>query len=103
MDADILLLDEPFGALDTKMRTELQVLLEHLWSDRGTKRKTVVFVTHDIEEALLLADRVIFMETGRITAEIPVEFPRPRKACQEDPEYTAVRERLTRLFYRGET
>ena len=103
MDADILLLDEPFGALDTKMRTELQVLLEHLWSDRGTKRKTVVFVTHDIEEALLLADRVIFMETGRITAEIPVEFPRPRKACQEDPGYTAVRERLTRLFYRGET
>lgn len=102
MDADILLLDEPFGALDTRMRTELQTLLENLWSNQGAKKKTVVFVTHDIEEALLLADRVIFMENGRIAAEIPIEFPRPRKACQEDLRYAAVRERLTRLFYRGE-
>ncbi len=100
MDAGILLLDEPFGALDTRMRGGLQALLEDLWNSGGGKRKTVVFVTHDIDEALLLADRVIFMEPGRVSAEIPIELPRPRKAYLGQPLYAGIRARLSGLYYK---
>jgi len=78
MDTDILLLDEPFGALDAKIRGELQLLLEELWNSGNGRRKTVIFVTHDINEAVLLADRIIFMQPGRISADIVVNIPRPR-------------------------
>lgn len=77
MDADTLLLDEPFGALDAGNRRELQELLLKLWST-GEKKKTVVFVTHDIGEAILLADRILYMTPGKIAAEISVKQPRPR-------------------------
>ena len=77
MDTDILLLDEPFGALDAKIRRQLQDLLIELWFNGG-KRKTVVFVTHDINEAILLADRVVFMRPGQIVNELSVDLPRPR-------------------------
>lgn len=85
MDTDILLLDEPFGALDAKTRTELQQLLLKLW--QSEQRKTVVFVTHDIEEAILLADRIVFMENGQNRAEIRMDAPRPRKGMGEEKDY----------------
>lgn len=99
-DAKILLLDEPFGALDTKRRVELQQLLEQLWIS-GIKKKTVVFVTHDIDEATLLADRIIYMSPGNIEADIKVDFPRPRSRNElaGTQEYEKLKRKLTELFY----
>ena len=75
-DPSILLLDEPFGALDAQLRGELQTELLRLWAGSG---KTIVFVTHDIDEALILADRVIVLQSGgRIAVDAEVAFPRPR-------------------------
>jgi NitT/TauT family transport system ATP-binding protein/sulfonate transport system ATP-binding protein len=76
-DPAILLLDEPFGALDNQTRSLMQELLLGIWE---RERKTVLFVTHDIEEAIFLASRVIVMTArpGRIKADIPVELPHPR-------------------------
>ncbi len=81
MDTDILLMDEPFGAIDAKNRTVLQELLLELWEGDGTQeKKTVVFVTHDIDEAILLSDRIVMMSAGpgHVYREIPVPFDRPR-------------------------
>lgn len=103
MDTEILLFDEPFGALDVKTRRELQSLMESLWVS-GEIRKTAVFVTHDIEEALLLADRVVFMSGGRFRDEFAVSAPRPRdtEAYLKTPEYELLRRRLMDLFYQAE-
>lgn len=100
MDAEVLLLDEPFGALDAKIRRELQNLLENLWCS-GEKRKTVIFVTHDIREAVQLASRVLFMTPGKITADIPVNLPRPRDALDEAQKLQCkqLQDQLLRLFY----
>lgn len=92
MDTDILLLDEPFGALDAKIRTEIQNLLLTLWRNEGGNRKTVVFVTHDVNEAILLADRIVFMEPGKVRTEVNVDLPRPRENCEE------LRQKLLALF-----
>ncbi len=83
---DILLMDEPFGALDAQTRSSLQEELLSIWSGR---RKTVLFVTHDVHEAALLSDRIIVMTArpGRIKAVIDVKLPRPR-----DDEVTRSRE-----------
>lgn len=99
MDPDFFLLDEPFGAVDPRMRIQLQVLIETLWENSGGDKKTVVFVTHDTEEALLLADRVIFMRPGRIAADIKLDIPRPRRQCVEDIRFKTAREKLLKLFY----
>jgi NitT/TauT family transport system ATP-binding protein len=75
-DPALLLLDEPFGALDAQLRGELQTELLRLWSGSG---KTIVFVTHDIDEALILADRTIVLQSGgRIAVDAAVDFARPR-------------------------
>lgn len=98
MDTDILLLDEPFGALDAKTRGQLQDLLLGLWLNDGKKKKTVVFVTHDITEAVLLADHVVYMTPARIKDELYIDLPRPRI---EDESFQEYRERLLSLFEEG--
>jgi NitT/TauT family transport system ATP-binding protein len=77
MDADMLLMDEPFGALDAQTKFQLEELLLELW--QGSQR-TVLFVTHDLAEAIALGDRVVVMapRPGRVLADIPVDLPRPR-------------------------
>jgi ABC-type nitrate/sulfonate/bicarbonate transport system ATPase subunit len=89
-----LLMDEPFGALDAQTRIIMQELLLELWE---RDRKTVVFVTHDIDEALLLADRVYVMTTrpGRILDHVDVPLARPRKyTATNDPVFRDLRLRL---------
>ena len=74
-DSPILLADEPFGALDYVTRRQLQAVLRELWQRTG---KTVLFVTHDVEEALLLGTRVIVVSYGGIAEDRPVDLPTPR-------------------------
>ena len=75
-EPDLLLLDEPFGALDALTRLAMHHLVEQLWREH---RPAVLFVTHDVDEALLLADRVVVLDEGRIVAEHRVDLPRPRR------------------------
>jgi NitT/TauT family transport system ATP-binding protein len=94
-DAEIVLMDEPFGALDAMTRENLQAELLEIWA---ATQLTVIFVTHAIEEAILLADRIVVMSAGpgRIVADETVELPRPR-----DPtgvEFNALRRRLSGML-----
>jgi NitT/TauT family transport system ATP-binding protein len=75
---EVLLLDEPFGALDYVTRRQLQEVLLDLWEEPGRAVPTVVFVTHDVDEALLLADRIVAMRNGGIVDDIAVGAARPR-------------------------
>lgn len=79
LDSPILLMDEPFGALDVQTKLQLADVLLNLWSE---ERRTVVFITHDLSEAIALSDRVIVMKArpGAIIADIPIDLPRPRSA-----------------------
>ncbi|RRQ29405.1 ABC transporter ATP-binding protein [Rhodococcus sp. Eu-32] len=86
---DVLLLDEPFGALDALTRLKAQALVADLWQRH---RPAVLLVTHDVEEALLLADRALLLRDGRIAEEIVVDAPRPRSVLT--PEHAALRKRL---------
>ena len=90
-DAEVVLMDEPFGALDAMTRERLQDELLDLWQRAGL---TVLFVTHSIEEAIFLADRVVVMEPGpgRIASEHLIDLPRPRDVSS--PEFNAVRRDL---------
>jgi len=92
----VLLLDEPFGALDALTRGQMQDDLMHLWQ---SERKTVVLITHDVDEAIFLSDRIVLMSNGpaaRIGEVVPVTIPRPRS--REDfldhPEYDRIRKHL---------
>jgi nitrate ABC transporter ATP-binding subunit len=92
----MLLLDEPFGMLDSLTRYELQDVLLDLWQK---DQKTAIIVTHDVDEALYLADRVVMMTNGpaaTVGEILEVKFPRPRSRKQllEDPEYYRLREQL---------
>jgi NitT/TauT family transport system ATP-binding protein len=75
---EVLLLDEPFGALDYVTRRQLQDVLLDLWEEPGRVVPTVLFVTHDVDEALTLADRIVAMRAGAIVDDIPVRVGRPR-------------------------
>ena len=77
LEPEVLLMDEPFSALDAITREELYVELQQLWQKRGT---TIVFVTHNTREAVTLGDRVLLLATdpGRIQMEVKVDIPRPR-------------------------
>jgi ABC-type nitrate/sulfonate/bicarbonate transport system ATPase subunit len=91
----ILLLDEPFGALDNQTRSLMQELLLSIWE---SDRKTVLFVTHDIEEAIFMANRVIVMSArpGRIKAEVAVTLPHPRHyTLKTTPAFSALKAQLT--------
>jgi len=98
-DPAILLMDEPFGALDALTREEMTLELLRVWRER---RKTIVFVTHSISEAVLLADRVVVMSPrpGRIAEIIEVPLPRPRGFAQEgDPAFQACAGRIRELIF----
>jgi len=94
IDPDILLMDEPFGALDALTRRNLQDELLRIWSGSG---KTVLFVTHGIEESIYLADRVVVMtyRPGTVKEAVPVTLPRPRDPSS--PEFNAVKKRVSEL------
>lgn len=85
-DPAVLLMDEPFGALDAFTRDEMNLLLLKLWSEN---KKTITFVTHSIAEALFLADRILIMtpRPGRLAMEFPVELPRPRTLDMQTTTY----------------
>ena len=98
----VLLMDEPFGALDAQTRLMMQTALLRIWHEFRT---TVLFVTHDIEEAILLADRVIVLggRPGRVIDDIAIELPRPRlPELTFDASFVALRRHCFELI-RGET
>ncbi|MFJ9110108.1 ABC transporter ATP-binding protein [Streptomyces sp. NPDC102283] len=97
-EPDLLLLDEPFGALDALTRIKAQQLVAELWQRRGC---AVLLVTHDVDEALLLADRALVMREGRIAYDTPVALDRPRGVGS--PGFAGLRSRLlTELGVEGE-
>jgi ABC-type nitrate/sulfonate/bicarbonate transport system ATPase subunit len=90
----VLLLDEPLGALDALTRRSMQEWLQEVWTEDG---RTVLLVTHDVEEALLLADRVLVLSArpGRVVLDRPVSFVRPRRASLvTDPEFVDAKRQL---------
>ena len=99
---DVLLMDEPFGALDSLTRANLQ---EHLMRIQQSVQNTVIIITHDIDEAVLLSDRVIMMTNGPSATigeilEVNIPRPRDRVALQSDPEYIRCREAILEFLYK---
>jgi NitT/TauT family transport system ATP-binding protein len=104
-EPEVLLLDEPFGALDVQTKEDMQVLVRQVWQDTGT---TVLMVTHDVEEAVFLGQRVIVLscDPGRIAAEIPVSLPDERRLdLKRTPAFLELRaslEDLVRAHHHGQ-
>jgi NitT/TauT family transport system ATP-binding protein len=97
-DPPFLLMDEPFGALDALTREQMRLDLETLWMETG---KTVLFITHSIDEAVLLADRVVVMSDrpGRVEREVAIALERPRGlAARQAPEFIAATNIITEIF-----
>jgi nitrate/nitrite transport system ATP-binding protein len=99
----LLLLDEPFGALDALTRGTIQDELIKVWSDTD---QTVFMITHDIDEAILLADRILLMTNGpmaRVAESVEITIPRPRNRAEivEHPNYYAIRNHLVQFLSRG--
>ena len=102
IEPEILLMDEPFGALDAQTRESMQEELLRIWQSTGT---TVVFVTHDIDEAVYLADRVVVMSArpGRLREIVPVDLPRPRPAeVKAEPRFVELRQHLWHLLHESQ-
>lgn len=102
IDPDVLLLDEPFGALDALTKGSLHIELLKMWN-LTQRSKTIVMVTHDIEEAIFLSDRIIVMSNGpaatiREIEEVNLPRPRNKKETVNFPEYKMIRERLLNLL-----
>ena len=98
-DPPLLLMDEPFGALDALTREQLQVDLQRIWQ---RSRKTVVFITHSISEAVFLSDRVVVMtpRPGKIREVLPIDLPRPRDLdVRDSPPFAGYTHRINRLFH----
>jgi len=98
VNPELLLMDEPFAALDAQTRELMQVELIRIWSEA---RKTVIFITHQIDEAIFLSDRVIVMSArpGTIIADITIELPRPRDLdLKRTPEFVAYEDQIWRLI-----
>jgi ABC-type nitrate/sulfonate/bicarbonate transport system ATPase subunit len=99
MHRDVLLLDEPFGALDSQTRFAMQQWLLSVWEREG---RTIVFVTHDIDESVYLSDRVVVMSPrpGRIRRILEVPIPRPRPvSCLTTPEFAAIKREILDIIY----
>ncbi len=99
---DLLLLDEPFGALDSQTRLDMQRWLLTVWAET---KKTVLFVTHDVDESIFLSDRVIVMSPrpGRIVAEIPVPLERPRTfESTTEPAFVDLKRQIVQLLHAEE-
>jgi NitT/TauT family transport system ATP-binding protein len=93
-EPDVLLLDEPFGALDYVTKIALQEELARIWQ---SSRLTTVLVTHDIEEALFLSDRILVLRKANLVLDLPVPFERPRRhEVRNDPVFAELKERLWR-------
>ena len=102
MHRDVLLLDEPFGALDSQTRFAMQQWLLSVWE---RERRTIVFVTHDIDEAVFLSDRVVVMSPrpGRVREILSVDIPRPRPvSVLTSPDFSRVKQRIIDLIYETE-
>ena len=104
VDPEVLLMDEPFGALDAQTRATLQRELLHIWE---RTRKTVLFVTHAVDEAILLSDRIVVMSArpGRIRTIIDVDIPRPRdpEEILGTPEYGRLHREIWNLLSEDHT
>jgi NitT/TauT family transport system ATP-binding protein len=102
LESPVLLMDEPFGALDAQTKFQLEELLLELWS---ATRRTVVFVTHDLAEAVALSDRVIVMSSrpGRIVADVRIALERPRsvRALQKEPRFHEIYAHVWELLEAG--
>jgi len=98
VDPELLIMDEPFAALDAQTRELMQAELLRIWS---TSKKTVLFITHQIDEAIFLSDRVVVMSArpGRIIADIAIDLPRPRELrVKRTPEFVAYEEKIWNLI-----
>src|SRR6187551_205182 len=95
-EPDVLLMDEPFASVDAQTRMTLQEELTRIWQ---AKRPTVIFITHDVAEAVFLADRVVALSKGRVLEEIAVNLPRPRvwDDLNEDDRFKALSGRVLQL------
>ncbi len=105
-EPEVLLLDEPFGALDVQTKEDMQLLIGQVWRDTGT---TVLMVTHDVEEAVFLGQRVIVLasDPGRVAADMPVDLPGDRDLkVKRTPEFLALRSSIedqVRAYHRRHT
>jgi NitT/TauT family transport system ATP-binding protein len=102
ISAQYLLMDEPFGALDAQTKLQLEELLVELWQQ---EQRTVIFITHDLAEAIAISDRVIVMSArpGRIVADLPIDLPRPRsvRQLQKEPHFHELYARIWEMLERG--
>jgi len=95
VDPEILLMDEPFGALDAMTRMTMQDEIERIWKE---KKKTILFVTHDIEEAVFLADRIVVMTPSPGKIKNVIKVPLPRKRDRTSPDFLKIRDSIFEEF-----